>query len=132
MNTMFAFLTTVSNALRRFNLSSEVRFFIACQFALESDYGKSRLCARNCNYCGMKVPSLRVTNCVNIDSSGFAKYNSFADCIVDYVLWLQYNRVSRACQSNVIQFAEFIKSSGYCPESDYVKRIFDIYDQYVS
>lgn len=129
------FVMSVANALRRYNsLSSDVRLFIACQFALESDYGRSRIAARNTNYCGMKVPALRLSTAINkgvVDSVGdFAKYNSFADCVLDYVLWLQYNKIPSSAQTDLEAFERFLHDSKYCPALDYLSRIEAIYKQF--
>lgn len=44
-----------------------VKRYIACQFALESGFGKSPSACCNNNYCGMKVPSFRISLVRNLD-----------------------------------------------------------------
>lgn len=134
-NFKIGFVMSIANSLRRYlSFSSDVRLFIGCQFALESDYGRSRLVARNTNYCGMKVPIIRVSTAVNkglLDSyGGFARYNSLADCVLDYVLLLQYNKIPLSAQINLDKFKSFLRDSNYCPELDYIERIEAIYKQF--
>lgn len=119
-----AFLNKVFNALP-LRLTYEWRMKIACQFALESDFGKSRLAVGQNNYCGMKVPALRVTTCISptLEVGGFASYNSFEDCITDYLIWLAYNKVNSYSQWEM-------SLRTYCPESDYLRRIYSIYNQF--
>lgn len=119
-----SFLNKVYNALP-IRISHEWRMKIACQFALESDFGKSRLSVGFNNYCGMKVPVLRVTTCIDSsDHSGeFAHYDSFESCICDYLIWLAYNKVN-----TYSQWESSLRR--YCPEADYYKRINSIYYQF--
>lgn len=126
---------SIANSLRRYSsLSSDVRLFIACQFALESDFGRSHIASRCSNFCGMKVPSIRLSTATNkglIDAVGdFANYNSLADCVLDYCLWLSYNRISVDAQVNVNCFKDFLVEKKYCPLSDYISRIEAIYNQF--
>lgn len=130
------FVTMIANALRRYNsLSSDVRLFIGCQFALESDYGTSHLCARNSNYCGMRIPRVRISLAVNsntlVPAGDFACYSSLSDCVADYVLWLQYNHCPIRAQKNVDDFSKFLVEKGYCPDKDYIQRILSIYNQFI-
>lgn len=126
------FIQMVANALRRYSsLSSNVRLYIGCQFALESDYGRSRIACRNLNYCGMKVPLMRISTAVNKgcnESVGdFAKFNSIADCILDYILLLQYNKITLQAQRDLKEFRDFLIRIKYCPEPTYIERINSIY-----
>lgn len=120
-----AYLNKVYNALP-IRLTSEWRMKIACQFALESDFGRSRLAVSSNNHCGMKVPVLRVTTATNISSydvGSFASYDSFESCLSDYLIWLAYNKVN--------SYSQWEKSLRiYCPESDYYNRINSIYKQF--
>jgi uncharacterized FlgJ-related protein len=109
--------------------SEDVKDFIICQFALESQFGKSRL-AHDCNnYCGMRYPRVRIaTSCEIDEKSGFAKYPSIYYCIIDYFLALQYHRPFREDLEDVEKFKRFI-SKFYCPERDYIERITKLFNQ---
>ena len=85
------FIIRIANQIGLFyNACQDVRFFIACQFALESDFGNSSLAKNEFNYCGMKKayfrPSLRQLD----NLKGFAHYDSLQHCIIDYCLWLYW------------------------------------------
>lgn len=112
-------------------ISLNVRRFIACQFALESDFGHSASALCNSNFCGMKVPAIRITLALNdTDSASFALFSGITSCVHDYLLWLQSNRFSRSELSNLDSFVRHLSLSGYCPEFDYIDKIKFIYSQY--
>lgn len=117
--------------LRSFVPNADVRHFIACQFALESGFGKSALAIHRHNFCGMKIPSKRLFF-GHDDGRGdsFASYTNLNDCIKDYVSWLLYNRPTRGQISSVEAYADFLESKGYCPETDYVNKVRTIYNQF--
>lgn len=123
-------LTFLSLVYDRFivTCSHEVALFIACQFALESDFGRSYCATKYHNLCGMKVPVYRPTLCQN--KGGFACYIDDYDCINDYLLWLAYNKFNRYDLSHLDVFKKMLVVKGYCPESDYIKRIESIYQQF--
>lgn len=127
------FLESVSysHVLREFITNEDVRNFIACQFALESNFGCSALARRRYNFCGMKLPKSRLFYGYECSDS-FAKYNSLNDCVKDYVSWVLYNRPSRGVVSSVDCYSNWLESKGYCPEKDYVDKIRVIYNQYYS
>ena len=119
-----AYLNKVYYALP-IRLTPEWRMKIACQFALESDFGRSRLAVSSNNHCGMKVPALRVstTTSSTLDVGSFASYDSFESCLVDFLIWLAYNKVNT--------YSQWEKSlKVYCPEADYYARINSIYKQF--
>lgn len=119
-----AYLNKVYYALP-IRLTHEWKMKIACQFALESDFGRSRIAVSHNNHCGMKVPVLRVTTTTSscLDVGSFASFDSFESCICDYLLWLAYNKVNSYSQwENALRI--------YCPESDYLNRINSIYKQF--
>lgn len=125
------YLDVISEFLvNEFTFQNDVADFIACQFALESDFGCSNLAKLQHNYCGMRVPFLRISTCKNFQSkhSEFACYETLYDCIVDYVLCLQYHCPLRKELDNLNLFKGFIKF--YCPDRDYVSRIETIYNQF--
>lgn len=110
-------------------LNSDICDFIACQFALESDFGESYLALHCNNFCGMKMPKKRVTTAF-LNSNEFAEYISLSSCVEDYILWLLYARPSRIALSSLDAFKSWLRVSGYCPEPLYIERISQIYKQY--
>lgn len=115
------------------HFSNDVKHFIASQFALESNFGISPMsCCLN-NFCGMKVPALRLTLCLNPDERGkFAKYSGITYCVHDYLLWLSAMKFTRQDYNNLQVFVNHLNISGYCPDADYIERINSIYNQYYS
>ena len=108
--------------------SADVAFFIGCQFALESNYGQSSLAFRHHNHCGMKEPHVRVTLSLPGTSSGFASYTSLMSCMIDYSLWLAYNKFTSLQLFKSELFKQRLVACGYCPEKDYVSLIQSIYE----
>lgn len=134
MDKKISFLNLIVSLLP-YHFSIEVMHFIACQFALESNFGTSSMSLCNNNYCGMKVPSLRLTLCKNSDKDSygsFAVYSGITSCVNDYLIWLTYNKFNRIEFNSVDAFAHHLKYSKYCPDDDYVEKIWSIYYQYYS
>ena len=115
-----------------YNVSTEVATFIACQFALESDYGTSNLAVNRNNHCGMKNPLLRPSTAamagVSNEHTFFAEFISLEMCIVDYFLCLAFHKPMKCDMLNIENFATFIR--WYCPAKDYADRIKKIYFQF--
>lgn len=112
-----------------YRLSSDVRDFIICQFALESDFGTSRISLDSRNYCGMRYPLVRLSMALDKDpQSGFAVYGTLQDCVHDYFLCLQYHRPFSHVWDDVEKFKSFI-APWYCPERDYLDKITKIFNQ---
>lgn len=112
-------------------ISLEVKRYIACQFALESNFGSagSALCYNN--YCGMKVATTRITLARNLSEKGqFACFSGIYSNILDYLLWLQYNRFTRMELSNLELFQHHLDIAGYCNDLGYYPSIDSIYKQY--
>lgn len=111
-------------------MSDDVALWIACQFALESNYGRSEL-AINChNISGMKHPLTRLSMSTNANSRGFAVYYQLEDCIEDYLLWLAWHRPYKSELTEVPRFASLISTKNYCPEKDYITKINKLYQQF--
>lgn len=124
------FLYSVYYEISRFvPFSEDVCWFIACQFALESNYGKSNLAVSQSNYCGMKRALVRPS--LNIGFNEFATYRNLFDCVVDYVLCLTYHKPLASQLSDLNSFKFFI-SKFYCPEKGYIDKINTIYQQFKS
>lgn len=110
-------------------ISIEVLWFIGCQFALESNYGRSRIAIEQHNHCGMKKPSQRITFADLSSPLKFASYSSLEDCVCDYFAWLCFNKFSQASLSDLSLFKVKLQLSGYCPEKGYISRIESIFNQ---
>lgn len=108
--------------------AEEVCWFIACQFALESNFGKSDLATSSFNHCGMRKPVVRPTLALSYVTLPFAHYNSLDDCIVDYMLCITFRKPMSIDLSSVSRYIAFIKG-WYCPETDYTDKILSIYKQ---
>lgn len=117
--------------LTRFHFSSESSTWFACLFALESSFGTSRLAISLNNHCSMKVPRVRVSVCQNFcDNTGeiWASYSNLSDCVLDFVLWLQYQKPKRWELGNLETLYSYFRS--YCPEKDYIDKINNIYSNF--
>lgn len=129
------FIEKVYEAVLPFHISSNVALFIASQFALESNYGRSRLALECNNYTGMRTPLIRLSNALNFGISSpkdeFAKYASFKDCVFDYILWIQFHRPLRVYFENLDSYIAFLKKAKYCPTSDYTLRIMRVCHDYL-
>lgn len=111
-------------------MSDDVALWIACQFALESNYGRSEL-AINChNISGMKHPLKRLSMSTAANSRGFAIYYQLEDCIEDYLLWLAWHKTLKSELTEVPKFASFLATMNYCPEKDYITKINKLYQQF--
>lgn len=125
-----SFLNQVIALLPDF-ISLDVRHWIASQFALESNFGTSGFALCNNNYCGMKVPALRLTLALNYQEVGkFALYSGITSCVHDYLLWLQSQKFFRRELDNLDLFRKHIDISGYCPDLGYMDNINQIYQHY--
>lgn len=122
------YLNSIIGCLDRYNLPFEIKKFIACQFALEHDFGSL---VEDNNHSGMKVPLVRFSVALNAGNGNdrWASYRSLQDCVDDYMLALQYHRPLRSDYSSVENFSKFIKF--YCPDRNYISNIMAIYNQFV-
>lgn len=125
-----AFIVMLIPEFLRFGFQRDVAEFIACQFALESNFGRSHLATLFNNYCGMRMPLVRINVVLAQDpKTGFAIYSSLFDCILDYMLCLQYHRPISSIRTSVDRFKFFIKEF-YCPEKDYIDKITNLLKSY--
>lgn len=130
----FLFIERVSVILRSvYHVHDQVADFIGCQFALESDYGRSTLALNHHNYCGMKCPLVRVSVADNYQDNvaNWAYYSSLEQCICDYMFCLAYRKPCSYVFETINHFTAFIKG-WYCPESSYINKIQSIYTQFKS
>lgn len=127
------FLDNVAKLFLKYcpQMSDDVRYWVACQFALESNFGLSRLVKTKLNYCGMKMPLSRPT--LNICVSGdFAKFESLECCVIDYVYWLSWNHFNFVDLFHLNNYTRRIIASKYCPETDYVDRVYALYNSFIN
>lgn len=113
------------------NFSEDVRRAIACQFALESNFGRSPLATSFNNYCGMHHPVKRPTLSVGPESTNYASYYSLEDCVHDYLLWLAWNHISKLdFASSAERFLKAVVDKNYCPTPGYINSIINIKNNY--
>lgn len=126
----FEFIQKVSILVRNFGFAPDVADFIGCQFALESNFGKSNLAVKYNNYCGMKFPYIRISLAYSISKlNPFAQYNGLVQCVYDYMLCLNYHHPVAKIKESISEFCLFIKN-WYCPDYDYINRITNLYKNY--
>lgn len=110
------------------DMSLYVRYWVACQFALESNFGKSNRALKTHNLCSMKIPQVRFS--LNTASTGvFAVYDSDEDCVLDYLYWLAFNRFTFHQLQSLDLYRLRIKARNYCPDEDYIDKINKLYNQ---
>lgn len=110
-------------------LPEQVCAFIACQSALETNFGRSRIAIENNNLFGMKLPYSRPT-CAVGEQFEHARYISQQFSIVDYVLWITYHKPLRSQMNSIESYSHFLTVNHYCPSPRYIQSILDIYEQY--
>lgn len=108
----------------------DVATYIGCQFALESNFGKSTLALNHNNHSGMKRPLSRFSY-DNLSHPVFAGYNDLYECIFDYKLLLAWNRFTKSFLLDLDLFRKRLEMSGYCSDFDYIERINRIYLSYI-
>lgn len=130
----FGFIVGVSSIISELSqFPQDVADFIGCQFALESDFGRSSLAVGNENYCGMRNPSMRISTAHHAGDGSYnwASYDDLYSCVIDYLFCLQYHHPCFDNYSSVLGFSNFIRKF-YCPEKDYIDRINSIFQQFKS
>lgn len=126
------FIERVASILRSvYHVSDEVSYFIGCQFALESAYGRSPLAVNHHNYCGMKCPLVRVSVAENYrnQTDKWAYYLSLEQCICDFMFCLAYRKPKSTVFESVQEYTYFIKG-WYCPENSYINKITNLFNQF--
>lgn len=115
--------------LVRYHFNDDVSTWFAALFALESNFGNSALAKTHCNYCSMKLPRVRISVATNFGlEEVWASYKDLFDCILDFVLWLQYQKpLRKELEKPELLYSYFRK---YCPEKDYIDKINRIYSQF--
>lgn len=113
-------------------LSDDVIGFIACQAALESNFGTSYLAQHFHNLFGMKVPKKRLTVASPYKKGEHCKYSGDYTSVLDYLLWLSYNRINLVERTSVDAFKDFLVAKKYCPSAKYVDSVDAVYKIYCS
>lgn len=130
----YSFIVNVSTTITKyFPCLSRVGDWIGCQFALESNFGISNLAKDNNNYCGMRNPLVRISSARHVGDPlyNWAIYDNLNDCIIDYILCIQYHKPLSVDYDTIEHFSRFIMKF-YCPERDYIDKINKIYSQFNS
>lgn len=129
------FIQKIIGLLKPYSFGEDVKVFIACQFALESSFGRSKLAITHHNYCGMKTPLIRISTAENAgkrsESDNWARYFDIAACVCDYVLCLQYYKPHFNEVADLDSFKSLIRGK-YCPDKDYLDKINSIYQLFKS
>ena len=112
-----------------FKCSPEVALFIASQFALESNFGRSDIAKQNCNVCGMKMPKIRITTAL-WENLHHAVYSTTNLCVTDYFFWLSRFDFNQRDLVDLERFKSRLEKSNYCPSFRYIESIESIYDTY--
>lgn len=116
-------------------ISLDVARFIACQFALESDFGDSPVAIDNHNFGGMKIPSYRISAGCSRHDNSHPVYLQFADArsfMIDYFYRCAWYHFDLRSLKNLDDFKRELCNSGYCPEKSYISRIESIYNQFIN
>lgn len=126
------FIESVASILRSvYHVSDEVAYFIGCQFALESAFGRSQLAVNHHNYCGMKCPLVRPSVAENYknQTDKWAYYLSLEQCICDFMFCLAYRKPLSIVFESIKEYTSFIKG-WYCPENSYINKITNLFNQF--
>lgn len=111
-------------------VNPDIALFIACQSALESSYCRSTIAIENHNIMGMKKPSIRLSTCIGVNR-GHAVFPNKHSCVCDFFYWLQYHGFTQKHLSGDLeQYVRKFRPLGYCPSSDYVNKIYSIYQSF--
>lgn len=119
------FINFVADYMMNIGCDNRVAEFIAFQFALESNFGQSRLAKTRSNLCGMRIPALRPTTNIAV-TGNFAKYNSDLDCLLDYALWLAFGKFSQFDLCHLDCFLDKLRAKHYCDDADYIQSIINL------
>lgn len=126
------FIKTWSTYLRTYcrTISPDVAEYIACQFALESNFGNSKLAKEQNNITGMRRPLVRPT-CSLDTQTHFATYQNQSFGVLDFLLCLSFHKL-QAYNLDTIKHYKAATEKWYCPERDYHTKIQFIYSQFKS
>lgn len=133
-NDQYTFIISVSSIINRyFPCLRHLGDWIGCQFALESNFGSSKLALDCCNFCGMRNPMVRISTSFSrgLSTIHWAHYYDLDSCVIDYVLCVQYHKPIDFDIIDPSHYSMFI-SKFYCPDKGYIDKINKIYSQFKS
>lgn len=96
---------------------------VMAQIRLESGNLTSSLTKENNNFLGMKYPAQRPTTSIG-KKNGFAEYNSWQDCLFDYLIW----QSRYAKKLSVDEYYDYLKST-YAQDEDYIQKLKQIVNE---
>ena len=106
---------------------------VISQIMIETGWLTSRLCKANNNLLGMMVPSKRETTAIN--ETGFAKYTSWFDCIMDYKMYQDYilsrNHITNKKQYIAFLHKNYAKSPTYKTRLTQLSKTYELKNPYV-
>lgn len=89
----------------------------------ESGYGTSNLARNHNNYIGFKFPKSRTTTAIGQTKSGFAKYSSLRDCLLDFRIWQLYYTKGMSRE----QFKNYLNKN-YSDKSNYFEKLLELWN----
>ena len=116
------------NSLMQSVFNYKMRIVVAAQFALESNWGKSKIATENSNLCGMKMPKTRPTT-AKAERNGYAAYLNEYDCIVDYVIWIMWGRPYFKKLWHLDNYMQYLKEKNYSEDENYDAKVEAIYNE---
>jgi flagellum-specific peptidoglycan hydrolase FlgJ len=96
---------------------------VMAQIRLESGNLESFLTRENNNFLGMKYPHQRPTTSIG-EKNGFAEYNSWQDCLFDYLIW----QSRYAKKLSVDEYYDYLKST-YAQDENYINKLKQIVNE---
>lgn len=133
MNENAKFVRSMFVHISRYVASPEVCLFMACQSALECDFGRSELALCVSNMFGMKPPKRRYTTSVGSYRVGvvdYARYSSVHSSVVDFIFRHIACGATNYDFSSIGAYKAFLKRSKYASDSNYLSKIYGLFNQY--
>lgn len=88
---------------------------------IESGWMTSPLAVKNKNLFGMKLATRRHTTAIGSDRDGNAIYSNWRESVMDYKLWQDWHKEGISRLKTDQDYANYITTSGYGGDSNYVK-----------
>lgn len=100
------------------NLNIKHSDIVYAQAVLESRFFTSKLFINNNNMFGMKLARVRPTTAIDADENGYAIYNSWKECLIDYALY-------QSSYLRGLSHDEYMKklASSYAEDKDYINKL---------
>jgi len=123
------------------DIDETTRRIITAQAMHETGLFSSNVFLRNNNAFGMRMPGQRPTRAVgDVDSDGYANYESLEDSIEDLALWFDFHNIPLQFDA-VQEYAAAIKEKGYYEAAyfaysgamnKHLKNLINIYDEKIT